>query len=97
LKTNAPNFRALQSCVPGVIQILFRSLSHNGALTGQIIPCDAQIAVNGFLAFFRVAGLADPMCLPINGGQKNGRIAMGSQNSFQCIPSAVISFLFQGP
>ena len=94
---NGSVFAALQSRVRGVIFGLYGCCPDYGPMARQAAPVYAQIPVDGFLAFFGLAGLADPMRWPITGGQQNGRVAMRSQNALQCLPVAVISFLFQCP
>ena len=76
--------------MPGLTLDLIRCRSNNGAVARQAIPCDAEIAVEGLLAFLGVTGLADPMCLPTLSGQQNGRIAMTLQGLCGDFPLAMV-------
>ena len=70
---------------------------NDGSCTRQAAPLDAKLPIDVFLAFFRLASLADPMSLPLIGGHQDRRIAMRPQDALQCLPATMFSFLLQRP
>ena len=66
------------------IFVLYRCCPDHRSNARQIVPCDAQIPVDGFLAFFGLAGFADPMSLPATGASGTDRllsISLGGEDS----------------